>query len=504
MKKLITTLTILTLLLTGCTTPPVEELDCELYPTHVDCLVDDPVDDPDDPIDPVINQDFIDIYYLNDFHGAITESNDQLGFSAIASFIASRKETYPENVIVLAGGDMLQGSALSNYYNGLSTIDIMDVIGFDAFTLGNHEFDWGLDVVTQYFDEIESNGEADFPLLGANVFLKGTTTLPDHIDPYTIIEKGDVKIGVIGTMGYGLEYSIATSKVADYEFAYPVPIIEEYAIHLRTVEECDIVIWVGHDTGSINEDVANLEGDADIDGIFNGHSHSDYANGYLGIPSLQSGSNGEYVGYVRFNLDSNNDITSFTVDNISKYENAYLLTEDASVQALIEQFQAETDSLFNTPIIEPGASFNKSDLSDWIASVMRVSTGSDIAFQNYGGTRTSIEETETINLGVLYQIWPFDNVVKTVYLKGSVVKTLLSSGMAYDTELAEFEDDTLYKVATNDYVFDKTSNPFLDGEQIENTGLLMRDLAENELKAQSLIYTVFSLSNELQTTDLTN
>ena len=299
---------------------------CEKYPTHIDCIDDDPVD----PLlcevgyvnnngtcvideDPDLN--FLDIYYMNDFHGAILEDDPNMGLSKIGNYIKHYTDTYPNNSIVLAGGDMLQGSALSNYYQGLSTIDLMDEIGFDAFTLGNHEFDWGLDVVTQYFDEDETNGEADFPLLGANVFLKGTTTIPDYIDPYTIIEKGDIKIGVIGTMGYGLEYSIAQSKIDAYEFAYPVPIIEEYAIHLRTVEECDIVLWVGHDGGSINDELIALSGDASLDALFNAHTHNDYADDSERIPQLQSGSTGEYVGHIRLYLNDNNAVYDFVAEN---------------------------------------------------------------------------------------------------------------------------------------------------------------------------------------------
>ena len=59
--------------------------------------------------------------------------------------------------------------------------------------LGNHEFDWGLDVVTGYFDGNTENGEASFPLLGANVFYQGTTNIVEHIDPYTIIERDGIQ-----------------------------------------------------------------------------------------------------------------------------------------------------------------------------------------------------------------------------------------------------------------------------------------------------------------------
>lgn len=509
MKKLATLFLALlvTINLSGCV-DPVQELDCEKYPTHVDCLVDDEtpktcdegyelVDDECRVIEVNDGIEIIEIYYMNDFHGAILESDDQIGFSKIGNFLTTKVEENPDGVVILAGGDMLQGSALSNYYEGLSTIDIMDVIGFDAFILGNHEFDWGLETVTQYFDEIEENGEADFPLLGANVFLEDTTTMPDHIDPYVVIERGDIKIGVIGTMGYNLEYSIATRRVEGYEFAYPVSIIGEYAAHLRTAEDCDIVLWVGHDSGDYNEEIASLTGESRIDGMFNAHSHSNVRRLVNGVPLIQAGSNGELVGYMRIEL-TNGVVTDIKTDNLAAYDDALFLTEDPEVQALIDQYQDETDVLFNTPIINTAAGFNTSDLSKWIAELMKTATDSDIAFHNYGGTRDSLGSNETITLGRLYEIWPFDNVIKTVELDGATINALISSGLA-TSSYTSFTDGVMYKVATNDYVFDKTSNPFLDGDNIENTGILLRDLAEDELLLQKDVYSSFDVDNEILT-----
>ena len=444
---------------------------------------------------------FLDIYYLNDFHGSILEdSPDEMGLANIGNFLVTQKHLYPENTIILAGGDMLQGSALSNYYDGLSTINIMNSMYFDAFAVGNHEFDWGIDVVTNYFDGNDENGEANFPLLGANVFYKDTTNIPEHIDPYVIIERGDLKIGIISTIGYGLEYSIATSKVEDYEFASPAQIIKDITYELRTEQDVDIVLVASHDTGStLNSQIALGEGDYKIDAIFNGHSHSEYANTNLGIPVIQSGSNGEYVGHVRLEF-TDNTLTSHSVENIGFTNNELLRSPNDIVAEIIAYYQSETDELFNTELITVGEYMSQSDLSNWIARMMRVSTDADIGFQNSGGTRTSVREGDVMTLAVLYQIWPFDNVVKTVYLTGAQIKVQMSN-LLYDTEIANFDNDTLYKVATNDYTFDKTSNPFINGDDPFNTGIVLRDLAESELIKQSVVYDLFYTDNPIITTE---
>lgn len=524
-KRLFLLLFILIFTLTSCVQEDPYEVDCELYPTHEDCSVDPPICEegyvlegdecvleetpptcPEnyiyDGVDCIFDDtelgDYLDIYYLNDFHGALTPSNDQLGISYIANLVKTRKEQSPDNVLFLAGGDMLQGSALSNYYEGLSTITLLNASLLDAFTIGNHEFDWGIETVLQYADGENSNGEADFPFLGANIFDKETNQLLDGIEPYTIIEKGSHRIGIIGTIGFGLEYSIAQSKIDDYYFSDPVAVVAEYAEELRVEQDVDIVIVMAHDTGNLNNGVAALTGYQRVDAIFNGHSHRNYTTTINGIPIMQSGSSGEYVGHLRLFLQPDGTIT-FEADNLGKYGDRLLVDADPGVQAILDQFLAETDAFFNTPIITSLDDYSSSELSQWLTHLIRVSMDVDIAFHNYGGTRTDVENEEVISLGTLYAIWPFDNVIKTVELDGSIIQNLLFQSLAYDTDIDQFEAGTLYTVATNDYVFDKTDNPFLNGTNPTNTGVVLRDLVEVELTAQAEVFDGFLVTNPIQT-----
>ena len=188
------------------------------------------------------------------------------------------------------------------------------------------------------------------------------------------------------------------------------------------------------------------------------------------------------------------------VINLNWYYNDYFLSEYQPVQSLIAQYLDDTDALFNAPIITAGEDLYRSQLSEWLTRLMVSATGADIAFHNSGGTRADISNSETITLSTLYEVWPFDNIIKTVYLDGEVINNYKDYFISY-TEIPYFEPGILYKVATNDYVFDKTTNPFLDGEQIENTGIILRDLVEDELFLQSAIYDEFLLLNEIQTTE---
>lgn len=479
--------------LSGCTT--TDEVDCTIYPQEEICL--DDKDKDDDKDDDKVVEDYIDIYYLNDMHGALLDDDNQIGIEYIANLVNTKKAANEENVLFLAGGDMLQGSALSNYYNGGSTINLLNLAGLDAFTIGNHEFDWGLDTVLDYNDDNLDNGEADFPFLGANVFYEGTTDIPEGIDPYMIIEKGNHKVGIIGTIGYGLESSIAESKIAGYDFASPLPIIKEYSEYLRTEEGCDLIIVMSHDSGSsINYEIQGLTGDQQVDIFLNAHSHSSYVNinsdgTYV---QMQSGANGRLVGHVH--VDFGNTI-EMTARNLDASDDSLLYSKDPVVSAKLEEYILETSDLFDTELIVAGESISKYDLSTWISRVMVKSTNADIAFQNYGGTRSSISNGDSITFATLYQIFPFDNVVKTADLTGSQIKDLMgNSGLGYYTTITNFEDNTYYTVATNDYVYDKTNNPFIYATVQENTGLLMRDLALLEVELQATIYSEFLFSND--------
>jgi 5'-nucleotidase / UDP-sugar diphosphatase len=446
---------------------------------------------------------FLDIFYVNDLHGAILPEGNRMGFAHIANLLIAQKQTYPENTLILSGGDMVHGSALSNHYLGESMIHLMNASLFDAMAIGNHEFDWGLETVSRYFNPESAHYVANFPMLGANVHYKGTNDMPAGIDPYTIITKGDMKIGIIGIIGYGLERSISTRFVEDYEFKNPVPIVKEYATYLRTEEGVDLVLLLTHDAGGVNDAAFEFVGDAKVDAIFNAHSHRVESGFSYGIPAIQSGGYGSHVGHIRFEID-NKLVTDVTMSNYTQATNGLLTSAHPGVQTLINQYVFETDAIFNEPIIYTNQTLYRNDLTYWMSTLMRTATNADIGFHNTGGTRTNIEGNAYITLSTLYDVWPFDNEVITTYLTGAQIKNLMGRLDYYSTEITYFNDTEYYKVATNDYLFFHNSYSFKDGTDSVETTLFLRDLAYYELKNQALIYSTFSLSNPILTTYIPN
>lgn len=440
----------------------------------------------------------ISIYSVNDFHGAIKEKASKIG-----KYLIDKKNANEQNTVILSAGDMFQGTGLSNLNYGKDVVNIMNIAKFDAMTVGNHEFDWELDTVLSYFDGDETNGEASFPFLGCNVIDKRTNNLPNNLASYTIIERGNLNIGVIGYIGVGLEDSIATQMVENYEFKDPVPIIEEIATDLRKNHDVDIVIASGHDANSsTNRDLANLNGDARIDAIINGHSHSKTvgtirraSDGY-DVPYVQAGSSGEAVGEIKLTYNFNEQKV------VKGKPSTQLITsnakEDETIKAYVEKIISDSASVFERVIGTSGCDLNQFSAATWACNAMqsyvKTTYGEcDIAFTNIGGIRTSafpIVKDEVISVERMYEMMPFDNTIKVVTLKGNVIRLLLQNlgELCYSDSTVEIngqtiiinnqllDDDLSYRVACVDYIFDKESYPFLKGEDIYQTGVLFRDI----------------------------
>lgn len=435
------------------------------------------------------------IYTINDFHGAILSDDGDYGMARLGDYIMKAKKEAPNETLVLSAGDMFQGSGLSYYSEGESVVELMNMIEFDAMAIGNHEFDWSLDTILEYRDGNKENGEANFPFLGANIIEKSSNELPEYLEPYTVIERGGLTIGIIGYIGYGLESDIATQMIADYEFLKPAPIVGKLASELRTQKDCDVVIALGHDgSDATNSELANLTGEERIDAIVNGHLHANdvgMINSPDGrkIPVVQAGSSGEYVGKISFTVDPETKTLSnpgvVTVEMKGSY------SENSKLLNYIEKIEEEVAPLFNRVIGVAEVDITVYDIRNWGPNILQKELNVDIAFANSGGIRADafpIKAGEDVTVAKVYQIMPFDNTIKTCKLLGSDIRKLLNvSGLNISDSLTkvdgkifingkELKDDEYYEVATIDYVFDKTEYPFYKGIEVTNDGKLYRDL----------------------------
>lgn len=442
-------------------------------------------------------EDKIYLYAVNDFHGIVYQDGDSVGLSKLFGYLLDKKLENPDNTIILSSGDMFQGSALSSMSRGEIVLDAMNYVCFDAMTLGNHEFDWGLDVVTRYSDGNLTNGEASFPLLGANIIDKTTNQIASGLSPYAIIERAGLKIGIIGIIGYGEENDILASFVSNYKFTDELTAIKKYAKILRENEKCDIVIVSDHnDTSDINSKIANLTGSEKVDALFNGHTHQAYyseerrSDGSAPLPVVQSGCYGRYVGTIVLTYDYVNKCVK-EVSAINSKASNVCKKENEELNKLFTKYQEYVD-IASEELGLCGATIYQNVGGFFCSDAMVEKYDVDLAVCNRGGIRGSgfpLNKDQMITYGDIFEIMPFENQVVIVELTGDVIMNRLFSGADsyyFISSNIDVNNKTIngvkidttkyYKIATIDYLYEKTSQPFMNGKNYSRTGDLFRDV----------------------------
>lgn len=460
-----------------------------------------PTDNPTNPNDPV---EFFDIYSLNDLHGAVEDISGR-GIARIGNYLQLQREVNPNGTIVVTAGDMLQGTGISSLTKGKVVIDALNIIGIDAFTIGNHEFDWGISEIKKFHDGDTENGEADFPFLGANIYERETNTQVDWADTYTIIERGDVKVGIIGTLAVEQMGSIAPDLVAPYIFINPVDVIRDIVFDLRTNQDVEVVIINAHDhNDSFNNAMAALSGDYRVDAVTNGHTHRAYTqekarSGLAPLPIVQAGSSGSHIGHIRLYWDQNTrQITNVNARNIEV--KASLASNLPAIHDMIQEVKLEVDVILQEVLAVAGQYVSRLDGTQWAANVMQVASGAVLGLVNDAGIRSPafpILQNEEVTVARMYQLMPFDNFVKTAMMSPAEIRTLIAnnnnwltfsnnysiSGNQLLIDGVALNENEKYLVATMDYVFDQDDVGFLEAEDQVYTGILFRDYLIEALRS---------------------
>lgn len=397
----------------------------------------------------------INIFSINDTHGAVATNESVTGLDKVETLIKSLEEE--TEYIKVANGDIFQGGYASNVTRGKIFIDVMNEMDFDCFVIGNHEFDWGLETISVFNDGDESNGEAEFPFLGANIVYKSSSTRPDWIDEYTIVENNGLKVGIIGVIGEGLTSSISAEYVENYTFLDPVPIVEKLAVKLRVEEKCDAVIVSTHEySTNTNSKFALLANDARIDAILCAHTHQKVnetvtrPDNYK-IPVLQSNTKNLSVGSINLTLE-NGEITNKKVSHY--YPSNY--SSSQNILNIIENYQDII--LEGEKVVGYADSYlSKSNLGYLAANGMAEFTNSDFACLNTAGVRGTID-SGNIKMEEVYEVFPFDNNLIIVEMKGSTLKSFYNDADGYlyfsnNLNINGIDINKTYKICVIDYVY---------------------------------------------------
>lgn len=465
------------------------------------------------------------IVSTNDEHGSLqpsvypwTAGRLAGGAEVLASYIARIRETAGCPVFVVSAGDIMQGTLISNLTRGRATIDAMNAIGYDAAAIGNHEFDFGVRVLK------ERIRQAHFPLLGANIYLKGTDRHPSWARPYVIVEKEGVRVGIVGATTRSTPGTTHPDSVSGLAFRSIAAALDRYIPRLRA-EGVDFVVVLIH-AGGFCEDDGGCTGEAldelaaaspDFDYAVTGHTHTRILDRVHGAPVIQSYANMSAVGQGRLTRFGDGEVVAEVVEIHT------LFTEGAArhpeVAAVVRRYEeaaaarsAETIATLSEPL--PKVFAGGSRLGRLIADAQRLAVGADVAIMNNGGIRAELPGGP-INYGDLFRVQPFQNTLIRLRLRGGLLLAALEHSLSerglmanvsgliveYDPDeprgarvrCARLADgryvrrDSTYTVVVNNFMVAGGSGywMFKEATEAEQTGIVDLDALVTFLKGQA-------------------
>jgi len=375
----------------------------------------------------------ITILHVNDLHGALLARSEagsaRGGVAQLVGLIDRRRSAARGPVLLLDAGDAFQGTYVSNMNHGEAMVDVMNLAGVDAMTLGNHEFDWGLDVLRARIQQ------AHFPFLAANLEAESEDMLKGVL-PYTVLDADGIKVGVLGLTYHDLATIVLRSAIEGVRSLPPAESVRRHLPELRRA--CDLIIVLSH---------LGLEGDRElaraipeIPVIVGGHLHQTLPRGERVGDTLivLAGTSGYYLGELVLHFDRARN----RVADIDTTGEVLKVTADgppnAQVADVVDKWQAAANKagsrvIGETAIALRAARGEETPLGNLITDAMRAADlgdgrRSDIALHNDGGLRANLD-AGPITYAELYAVLPFDNTLVGLDLTGAQVKDMLEQSI---------------------------------------------------------------------------
>jgi len=365
----------------------------------------------------------VSILHINDFHGFAEPykpfGSDELlgGIASLASEVEKLRAQRP--TLLVSAGDMIQGNNWANLFLGASVIELMNEMKFDAMVLGNHEFDFGTEVLRKRISE------ARFPVLGANV---GGL---DLIRPYVIKEIEGVRIAFLGVVTEDVPLTTHPRNVSGLSFLPVASTVEKYLELLRG--KADIVVLLSHIGHAADRDLAaKVNG---ITAIIGGHSHTKVLNPVVinNTVIVQAWEHGKALGRLDLYIEDRKVVRAES--GLIEIRPAREIT-DSAVSRLVRKYSEKVDAVLDEQVGEALTDLDgehvrsqETNLGDFIADIMRQTAQADAAIIGGGSIRTSIKKGK-IRIKHVYAVSPFNNYIVAVRLTGRQVREALEHGLS--------------------------------------------------------------------------
>ncbi len=381
------------------------------------------------------------IMHTNDVHAEHEPGRSGDGGAARQATVVRQIRDEVANHLLLDGGDRFTGTLFHIQWLGQDSAQIMNMIGYDAMTLGNHEFDNGDEVLAAFVDALE------FPVVTANVDFSDSSLLADKIEPMVTLEVGDGSIGIIGLVTP--ESEILSSPGPELVFEYDLVSVTQNAVDALTAAGVNKIILVTHIGYEADVEVAQQVSGVDV--VVGGHTNTFLSNTYNGAqgeyPTVLASASGEpvlvvqastktrYLGRLDVEFDGGGVLSDWDGDAIllSRY-----ITPAPDVSDLVAGLAEPINELRSRVVGESAIVLegNRSvcrveecNLGNFIADALREETGAQIVYMNGGGIRSSIDAGE-ITMGEILTVQPFGNVTSTFGLSGADVIAMLENSVS--------------------------------------------------------------------------
>lgn len=370
------------------------------------------------------------IVHTNDTHTRIEEGNyDGMGLARVATHIDNLEARYgEEDILVLDAGDTLHGIPLVTVTKGEAATKIFNLMGYDAMTAGNHDFNYGYERLL-VLDEM-----LNFPIVTANVIKEGKEVLT----PYIIKEAAGKKVAIFGLSTPETVYKTHPNNVKGLNFEDPIQVAKKMVKELEG--KADVIVALTHlglDEGSEITSKKLAEQVNGIDIIVDGHSHTTLSNGEVvnGTTIVQTGEYDKNIGQVDIYIKK--DGTFKVVPTLlDKQDGKGLAPNEAIVEmtkVLKQEFEAVTSEvLAKIDVKLEGAReqvrAGETNLGNLITNALIATTGADVALVNGGGIRASIEIGEVTKKNVI-EVLPFGNTGVMIEATGAEIIAALENGV---------------------------------------------------------------------------
>lgn len=431
MKKLCFLL-VLCLLLTGCAVKQPQQTNT---PTNISCDAGH-IDQTNDGFCDNCSKFLlilVDFYTLNDLHGKIADADTHPGVDELSTYLENAKES-DDHAILLSVGDMWQGSSESNLTQGLMMTDWMNEMDFAAMAMGNHEYDWGEDPI------VANDTHAQFPYLAINIYDKTTNQRVSYCDSSTIVDLGELQIGIIGAIG-DCYSSISADKTTGVYFKTGddlTKLVMDESQKLRR-DGADFIVYLLHDgytnskSGITSVGEKQLKGyyDTDlsngyVDLVFEGHTHRKYIlKDQHGVYHLQGGGDNEGISHAKVAINvANGNYQIEDAEHVSTKE--YTSLEDSPiVDQLLKKYDDAID--VGNQVLGKNAAYRNGNYLRQVAADLYYQKGLELWGDKYdialGGGFMSVRDPGHLAAGdvtysMLYSLFPFDNQLVLCSVKG--------------------------------------------------------------------------------------